>query len=289
VKAKMVITSLSIVVLSTIPLSICTGQITELTITVVYDNNPYDNRLKTAWGISCLVDFNGRCILFDTGGDSPTLLSNMEKLQIQPDQIDTIVLSHIHGDHVGGLEGLLERNCDVTVYLPKSFPKDFKDKVKAAGAELCEVHEAMEVDGDSSVYTTGELDGGVKEQSLVIRTEAGLVVITGCAHPGVVNIVEKAKGIFSGKEEVLFVMGGFHLGGVSEPRIKEIITSFKEMGVRYVGPCHCSGDTARGLFKEAYGESFLEVGVGRIITLAQMVSAVAHADELTTTWGGIKK
>lgn len=267
---------------------LCTGQTTELSITVVYDNNPYDNRLKAAWGISCFVSFNGQAILFDTGGDSPTLLSNMENLQIEPDQIDTVVLSHIHGDHVGGLFGLLEKNSEVTVSLPKSFPKSFKDEVKAAGAKLREVHEAMEIGGDSNVYTTGELDGGIKEQSLVIRTAAGLVVITGCAHPGVVNIVKKAKELFEGKEEVLFVMGGFHLGGASELRIKEIIASFKEMGVRYVGPCHCSGDRARGLFKEAYEENFLEVGVGSVVTLAQMVSAVAHADKLTSTWGGIK-
>ena len=253
-------------------LSTYAGQTTELNITVIYDNNSYDDRMKTAWGYSCLVNFNGRSVLFDTGGDGSTLLSNMEKLQIGPEKIDTVVLSHIHGDHVGGLEGLLERNSTVTIYLPASFPKNFKDKVEAAGAKLCEVHEAMKIDGDSNIYTTGELGGVMKEQSLVIRTEAGLVVITGCAHPGVVNVVKKAKELFEDKEEVLLVMGGFHLGSTSKTRIKEIITSFREMGVQYAGPCHCSGDRARRLFKEAYGENFLEVGVGRVIAAAQIAS-----------------
>ena len=108
-------------------LYVCADQTNELNITVVYDNNPYDDTLKTAWGYSCLVEFNGRSVLFDTGRDSPTLLSNMEKLQIEPAKIDTIILSHIHGDHVGGLEGLLKKNSDMTVYPLKSFPKGFKD------------------------------------------------------------------------------------------------------------------------------------------------------------------
>lgn len=125
---------------------------------IVYDNYPFDNRLHTAWGFSCLVRLSQKTILFDTGGDSSTLLHNMRQLQIEPEEVDVVVLSHIHGDHVGGLGGFLKQNSAVTVYLPKSFPQSFKDKVQSLGAKVEEVDEAREL--LSGVYTTGELGGG---------------------------------------------------------------------------------------------------------------------------------
>ena len=236
-------------------------------ILVTYDNNPYDDKLKTAWGFSCLVRLKEMSVLFDTGGDSSKLLFNMKQLEIDPKEVTAVVLSHIHGDHVGGLPGFLRENSKVTVYAPKSFPQNFKDEIRAAGATLEEIREAKKLIDD--VYTTGELGNGIIEQSLIVKTESGLVVITGCAHPGIVKIVETAKKLVKG--DVLLVMGGFHLGGKSEREIKDIITSFKRLSVRHVGPCHCSGDKARRLFKEAYGTSFLQVGVGRIISIGDSV------------------
>ena len=234
-----------------------------VTIAVTYDNNPYDDRLRTAWGFSCLMRLPERTILFDTGGDSSILLHNMERLQIDPKEIDVVVLSHIHGDHVGGLGGILNRNSDVTVYLPASFPQSLKDEVKLYAAEVQEVHEPRELfDG---VYTTGELNGGIREQSLVVKTDEGLVVITGCAHPGVVNIVQKAREIAGDK--VYLLLGGFHLGGASASKIESIIDSFEQLGVERVAPCHCSGDNARRLLREHYGEGYIECGVGRRVTL----------------------
>jgi 7,8-dihydropterin-6-yl-methyl-4-(beta-D-ribofuranosyl)aminobenzene 5'-phosphate synthase len=103
----------------------------KLRLIIVYDNNEYDPRLKTKWGFSCLVEGLEKTILFDTGADSATLLSNMKKLKIDPAEVDAIVLSHIHGDHVGGLSGFLEENSDVIVYLPESFPGSFKDEVRS--------------------------------------------------------------------------------------------------------------------------------------------------------------
>jgi 7,8-dihydropterin-6-yl-methyl-4-(beta-D-ribofuranosyl)aminobenzene 5'-phosphate synthase len=228
-----------------------------LIITIVYDNNEYDERLKTAWGFSCLVEREDLTLLFDTGGDATTLLSNMETLGLDPTEIDTIVLSHIHGDHVGGLSGILDVNKESTVYLPRSFPASFKEQVKAH-ARVVEVHEPMEI--AEGIYTTGELGAGIIEQSLLLVTSQGLVVITGCAHPGIVNIVAKAREI-TGKE-VYLVMGGFHLGGASQTAIEDIVEDFRELGVQKVAPCHCSGDLARSIFERAYGEDFIRVGVG---------------------------
>lgn len=234
-----------------------------VSIVVVYDNNPYREGLKTAWGFSCLIKGTEKTILFDTGGDGLTLLANMEKLGITPGEIDIIVLSHVHGDHVGGLSTLLKQNPKVTVYLLESFPKSFKDAVREYGAEVIEVKEELKIcDG---VYSTGELGTWIKEQSLVINTERGLIVITGCAHPGIVKIVKVAKNLIG--NDVNLVMGGFHLLGKSDEEITQIISEFKKMGVRHVAPCHCSGERARQLFKKEYGENYFDVGVGRVITI----------------------
>lgn len=236
-----------------------------MTITIVYDNNPYDNRLRTAWGFSCMVELPEKTILFDTGGDGSTLLYNMGELGINLEEIDTVVLSHIHGDHVGGLSSFLQHNSEVTVYLPASFPQQLKDEIRLSGAKLSEVDEAREL--FEGTFTTGELDGGIKEQSLVLRTTRGLVVITGCAHPGPTKIVRKAKEI--GKDKVHLVLGGFHLGGASVTQITSIIEDFEELGVEKVAPCHCSGDQARSLFKEHFGLNYIESGVGTKIRLPE--------------------
>ena len=229
-----------------------------VTITITYDNNEYDERLETAWGFSCLVEGMEETILFDTGGDGALLLHNMRTLGIDPGIVDTVVISHIHGDHVGGLPGFLEENPAVTVYLPQSFPEDIKDATREAGAEMVEVGEPVEI--CEHVYSTGELGDWIKEQPLVIETPRGLVVITGCAHPGVVSIVRRAKELTG--REVYLVLGGFHLGGTSEEKITGIVEDFQQLGVQRVAPCHCSGDVARRLFKEAYGEDFISAGVG---------------------------
>jgi 7,8-dihydropterin-6-yl-methyl-4-(beta-D-ribofuranosyl)aminobenzene 5'-phosphate synthase len=232
---------------------------------IVYDNNPFDTRLLTAWGFSCLIRLPTKTVLFDTGGDSVTLLHNMRELQIDPGEVDIVVLSHIHGDHVGGLGGFLEQNSAVTVYLPQSFPDSFKDEVKSLGAKLEEVAEAGEL--FPGVYTTGELGNGTREQALIVATSKGLVIVTGCAHPGVVNIIRVAKDIVA-DDRVYLVMGGFHLAGASSAQIESTVQEFRRLSVENVAPCHCSGDETRRLFKESYGEAYMESGVGKRVPLA---------------------
>jgi 7,8-dihydropterin-6-yl-methyl-4-(beta-D-ribofuranosyl)aminobenzene 5'-phosphate synthase len=236
----------------------------EIELIILYDNNPFDPRLQESWGFACLVRLPEKTVLFDTGGDSATLLHNMRALEIDPAEIDAIVLSHIHGDHVGGLQGLLEENSDVIVHLPQSFPQGFKDGVRSLGAKVHEVSKAEELFARG--YTTGELGSGIIEQSLIITTSKGLVVITGCAHPGVVHIIRTAKNIFP-QERVYFTMGGFHLTGTSTSRIESIIKEFRQLSVNKVAPCHCSGDEARRMFREEYGEDYIDSGVGKTINL----------------------
>ncbi len=237
----------------------------KITLTVIYDNYNYKPNLKTAWGFSCLIRGLDKTILFDTGGNGQILLSNMEKLNIDIQDIDLVVLSHEHGDHTGGLSDLLERNNQIYVYLPKSFPDRFKINVEETGAEIVEVKKSMQIFGQ--VYSTGQLGTHIKEQSLIIKTEEGAIVITGCAHPGIVNIIRKAKEITG--EKVYLVIGGFHLSGASGAQINEIIKEFEKEKVQKVGPCHCSGDRTRKLFKEAYGSDYIQVGVGKLIKVEQ--------------------
>ena len=235
----------------------------KITITIVYDNNRYDSRLTTAWGFSCLVNLPQQAVLFDTGGDGKVLLDNMSKLGIDPEEIDVVALSHIHADHTGGLSNFLERNSKVTVYIPASFPQWLKDEVRTTGAKLEEIDEARELfDG---TLTTGELDGGIKEQSLLLRTPKGLVVITGCAHPGILNIAERAKEI--SEDNIYLVMGGFHLIGASQSQINNIAEGLLQLGVEKVAPCHCSGDVARRLFGDHFGDNYIDCGAGKVIVI----------------------
>ena len=228
-------------------------------ITVVYDNRTLDPDLSPAWGFSCLV---GEDLLFDTGGDGPRLLSNMVQMGLDVGGIKTVVLSHAHGAHTGGLGGILTINKNLTVYLPRSFPSGFKAQVRAR-ARVVEVHEPMEI--AEGIHTSGEMGRGLVEQSLALVTGQGSVVITGCAHPGIVSIVKKAKEIVSG--EVYLVLGGFHLGGASRRTVKGIIADFRRLGVQKVAPCHCTGSRAMRMFAAEYGEDFIEIGVGRVLDI----------------------
>lgn len=130
--------------------------------------------------------------------------------------------------------------------------------IKNSGADFINISKPQEI--SDFVFSTGELYGPPEEQSLVILSKKGLIVITGCAHPGVVDIVRKAKEMFP-EENVYLVLGGFH-----HPP-KEVVKKLKELGVEKVAPSHCSGDDIRELFKKEYQENFLEYGVGKIIKI----------------------
>jgi len=115
------------------------------------------------------------------------------------------------------------------------------------------------------VFTTGEMGRTIPEQALVIDTDRGLVVITGCAHPGIVQVATQAKESFGG--QIHLVMGGFHLGGKTEAEISAVLADFRKLGVEKVAPCHCTGDGAIAMFAAEYGDDFIEAGVGRMISI----------------------
>ncbi|KPL03252.1 MAG: hypothetical protein AMJ90_03455 [candidate division Zixibacteria bacterium SM23_73_2] len=233
-----------------------------MSITTIFDNYSHDKNLRTGWGFSCLVEVGEKKILFDTGADGKVLLDNMKKMDLNPGIIDSVFLSHDHWDHTGGLPVFLDKNERAKVYFLKSFSEDLKSDIKNRENELLELEKFGMI--DERVYTTGEIEHTVPEQAMVIDTSKGLIVITGCAHPGVVEITEKVKENLP--KEIFLVLGGFHLLDKKNPQIDSVISALEDLGVQKVAPCHCSGVGALELFKKRYGENFIENGVGKVIS-----------------------
>jgi len=235
----------------------------DLSVTIIYDNRVSAVGLEWAWGFACLVEGLEKTILFDTGGDGPTLLGNMATLGIEPPDIDVVVLSHAHWDHTGGLADFLGVHSAVTVYLLESFPAEIGDDSRSRGADVVKVSEPTEL--CPGAILSGEMvgQGGIAEQSLLLSTDSGVAVVTGCAHPGIVSAVERATE--SSDRDVLVVIGGFHLFKDSD--------ALQELDVRWAAPCHCSGDAAIQRFADAYGDAFLVCRAGSVIPVGELLRA----------------
>lgn len=232
----------------------------DLKLTILFDNYPFDSRLSTQWGFAALVEYHGHTLLFDTGANGSMLLDNMKQLGADPRSVEAIIISHVHDDHTGGLQALLDTGSRPTVYTPL-----FAGPLKSVGAQtkLVEVKDALEI--FPGVHTTGPVNKEGVEQALVVETRDGTVVITGCAHPGGANMVRQAQEIVPGK--IALLAGGFHLYATSKEELPSIIAELRQLGVEKVLPCHCTGDEAITLFRTEYGESYIEGGVGRTVTL----------------------
>jgi 7,8-dihydropterin-6-yl-methyl-4-(beta-D-ribofuranosyl)aminobenzene 5'-phosphate synthase len=223
--------------------------------TIVFDNRPFDPRLATAWGFSCLIETPSENLLFDTGADGSTLLANMRALKIDPNRIDIVVLSHNHRDHTGGLPALLAANDHLTIFAPSTFADEVRTLANGRAQVVAVREPTLVADG---VWALGELGSAVIEQALAVEAREGLIVLTGCAHPGLPAILDRARTL----GEVDMLMGGFHLQDASLETIREVISEVQARGVRKVAPCHCTGETAIAEFHKAFGEAFLEAGVG---------------------------
>ncbi len=235
----------------------------ETTITIVYNNVAHDPLLQTDWGMAMVINFNGKTILFDTGKDSAVLLSNMAKLGINPAAIDKIFLSHIHSDHTGGVWGFLDENNKVTVYLHNSFPINFTDKLENLDVPVEKVSEFTQI--DEELWSTGPLGEDIPEHSLVMRTDKGLVIITGCAHPGIEKITRLVADQLN--EPVYLLIGGFHLMRKTQQETAEFIQSLKDLDVAKVAPSHCTGGEQISQFREAWGTNFIDAGCGMTISI----------------------
>lgn len=233
---------------------------TPLKFTILYDNYLHKEGTKPDWGFSCLIEGAEKTILFDTGTNPEILMHNVEQLEVDLEKVEQIVISHEHYDHTGGLNGVLEKNHEVSVYLPVSFPYEFVRNVETRNAEVVSIDEPFEI--RKNVYSTGEMGDQIKEQSLILNTDKGLVIVTGCSHQGIVAILKRAKELFD--RPIHLVFGGFHLGAKSKAELEEIIRNFKEIGVERCGATHCTGDEAIGMFKKAFGENYVPMGTGKV-------------------------
>ena len=201
-------------------------------------------------------------ILFDTGGEGAVLLKNMELLGIDPAEIDRVVLSHVHGDHTGGIPRLLPRLKPANWYIPADFAERLRPSLEKAGHSMVSVDEALPV--CPGIFSSGQIGASIPEQSLIVETDSGLVVITGCAHPGIVSITATAER--QRRRRVHLILGGFHLGACPEREIEKIIAALRDLGVEKVAPSHCTGERALRLFAAAWGENYIPGGCGvRII------------------------
>ncbi len=251
--------------------------VSPVTITILCDNVSYDTMFTAAWGFSCSIAGLEKTILFDAGNDPGILKHNMKQANIDPNQIQYLVFSHRHGDHIGGV--VFPDTSTMSYQAVTIGATGWKNlEIAFLPCELpCQVARIERVDSlpvelFPHVFLTGVMPGVVPpkvihgdEQSLIIDTPQGLVLITGCSHPGIVSILKRAKEIVN--KDIYLVLGGFHLLNHTDEQIKTIVDSFKSMGVRYCGPGHCTGDKAKAAFRKAYGDHYVEVGAGRTITI----------------------
>jgi len=189
-------------------------------LTIVYDNEIYKKYigLKSDWGFSCLIDTKDDKILFDTGAKGEILLDNMEKLDINPEDISKIVISHEHWDHNGGLENLVSFVKDVELFR-------LVQKTPAKNINIFKIDNPIKLTDE--VYTTGKLKGSpVDEQSLVLQGKKGLYILAGCSHPSVKTIIDAAKQYGN----IVGLIGGLH--GFDNFTLLEKLN--------FVCACHCT-------------------------------------------------
>lgn len=234
-------------------------------ILVIAEGSAKWDRFIKRWGVSFII---GENVLFDTFGDKDIFLENARKFGVDFSKVEHIIISHEHWDHISGLPCVLEKNKNVFVYVCGGFSKDFKDKIKSYGAKVIENSGWREI--VKGIYISGEFLGKYKEeiiyeQAVCVKTDKGLSLITGCAHPGIVNMAVNAEDYF--KEDITFLAGGFHLKEKTTNEIKEIIKKLKEMGVNSVAPMHCTGKAVSLELKQEYKEDFIELKEGSFIDI----------------------
>ncbi len=232
----------------------------EITLTVLFDNLSADDRLRTAWGFAALIETPGHTVLFDTGADGGMLLENLRLLGKDPSTIEAVVLSHAHGDHTGGLDSLLALGIRPRLFLLAPFPEPLK---RSAATRLQVVEAAPGQEIAPGIRTTGQVGEAIAEQALMLETAEGVVVLTGCAHPGALEMTRRARQLAD--RPIHAVLGGFHLGEATDAQLRLVVDGLRGLGVARAGPTHCSGLPAMTAFQAAYGSGFVPMGAGRVL------------------------
>lgn len=260
---------------------------------------------KREWGLSLFIEAYGKRLIFDTGG-SDRAATNARLLDIDLTKIDGIILSHGHGDHTGGLKPILQATAgETTIYAhPNLWQERYsipegdgqaqkagipytRQEIESGGGRLKDVSRPLFI--NSNILAFGEIpmktemenlepglavrqgnsfetDSFPDEIALGIYSKQGLVIISGCAHRGIINTLRRARDI-SGIAGIYAVMGGAHLYQASEERISFTAQKLKNFGVRKLGLCHCTGQQAVGLIQENLKAETILTRVGQTVTL----------------------
>jgi 7,8-dihydropterin-6-yl-methyl-4-(beta-D-ribofuranosyl)aminobenzene 5'-phosphate synthase len=271
---------------------------TKAQITVLYDAFGKTSTMQKDWGYAALVEYGGKRILFDTGNNPDILAQNARAKGVDLAKLDFVVMSHRHGDHMGGMAYLLSVNPKVKIYAPKEgfgvyggdLPSTFYRKdtslppeqryYDGAPPDTMRFGAAWPEANFQLVDRNTEIAPGIhlislvsdkpgtlelRELSLAINTPDGLVIVVGCSHPGIDKIVEAAAKI---NPRINLVAGGFHLVVAKDDEIDKIATALRDtFKVGYVAPGHCTGEPTFAALRKAFGDRYLYAGLGTVLGL----------------------
>jgi 7,8-dihydropterin-6-yl-methyl-4-(beta-D-ribofuranosyl)aminobenzene 5'-phosphate synthase len=266
-------------------------------ITILVDAFGMPSALRQDWGFSALVEYGGRRILFDAGNDAEVFAHNARLLGVDLTRLDAVVISHRHGDHTDGLRHLLNVNPGVTIYAPNdeyfggptpavffrrpapelpphmryfggSVPEEIPHGSPWKEADLVRLEGSMEIAPGvrlvQNISPHREF-GETPELSLVIDTPQGQVVLVGCSHPGIEQILESVQ---ARERPVYLLVGGLHLVTTPDPDIERLAQALHEgWGVERIAPGHCTGEGAFAALRRIYGREYVFAGVGTPLEL----------------------
>ena len=278
-------------------------------ITILYDAFGKSPTMKKDWGFSALIEYGGKRILFDTGNNSDIFAQNVKANGVDLTNLDFAVVSHRHGDHMGGLNHLLSVNPSVKIFVPQenfgvfgaALPGSFYKRNEALPADMryfdgrppetlrfgsawpegnfTWVTENTEVaPGFNLILLRGlwGVDLEVKEISLAFDTPDGLVLVVGCSHPTIEKIVEATKTALN--RPIHLVIGGLHLLPAKDQEIGRIATALRDFwNVRFIAPDHCTGEPAFAILKQTFADRYLYAGLGSALQLGPTVTVKADA------------
>jgi 7,8-dihydropterin-6-yl-methyl-4-(beta-D-ribofuranosyl)aminobenzene 5'-phosphate synthase len=279
---------------------------TRAQITVLYDAFGKASAMQKDWGYAALVEYGGKRILFDTGNNPDILAQNAKAKDIDLSKLDFVVMSHRHGDHMGGMAYLLSVNPKVKIYAPKEgfgvyggdLPSTFYRKdaslppeqryYDGAPPETMRFGAAWPGANFQLVERTTEIAPGLhlialvsdkpgtlelRELSLALDTPDGMVIVVGCSHPGLDKIVEAAAKI---NPRIHLIAGGFHLVVAKDDEIDKIAEALRDrFKVGYVAPGHCTGEPTFAALRKAFGDRYLYAGLGTTLALGPRPRPVA--------------
>ncbi len=224
----------------------------DLKVIVLVDNDQYIGGLEKRWGLSIYLKFRNKSFLFDTSSDPISLMKNSIALGVNLRNLDAVVISHKHSDHIGGLKFVSRLKPGLRVYVP--FHSGINDYLKRMGLRVIPVDKTMSIGDD--VFVVGELKGGVElyEIALAIKINGKLFIFVGCSHPGVDKIVDKAVKDINGVPYL--VMGGFH--SPSKITLDYLIKTIQWKII----PLHCSGFNTINYLKEKAPNKLIIGGSG---------------------------